>query len=82
MATSQENVKLIHRYRQALGRAQIVANAAVRRQQALEKRFRAELELWFDDLKAEGIDPCSEVGRMMTVQRFFSEPEPPREEVW
>ena len=82
MATSKDNVNFIHRYVQAFGQAKVMAKAAIRRQKALEERLNAELELWFDDLKAEGIDPRSDLGRMMTVERFFSEPEPPQEEVW
>lgn len=82
MATSKDNQKFINHYVQAFGRAKVMAKAAIKRQKAIEERLSAELELWFDDLKAEGIDPRSDLGRMMTIQRFCSEPDPPQEEVW
>lgn len=83
MATSTDNQKFIHRYVQAVGRAKLAATTHVKMEKAREARIRAELELWFDDLKAEGIDPRSSLGIMLTAERFSGgEPAPPQEEVW
>jgi hypothetical protein len=83
MATNNDNKNFIHRYVQAAGRAKMAAVTQVKMAKAQEARIRAELELWFDDLKQEGIDPRSQLGLMLTVERFSGgEPEPPQEEVW
>ena len=82
MATSQDNVRFIHRFRQALGKAQVMARSQQHREKAQQEKLRAALELWFDDLKQEGIDPRSALGVELTAQRFFSEPEAPEGEVW
>jgi hypothetical protein len=83
MATSNDNRNFIHRYTQVLGRATLIARTQLRREKVREERLHAEIELWFDDLKAEGIAPRSPLGIAMTAERFAGgEPEPPREEVW
>lgn len=61
-----DNQKLITAARQLLMRQQIRERQEAAREIAAEGQLRADLELFFDDLKAEGIEPRGQLGIFIT----------------
>lgn len=65
MSSIGDNQKLIQQILAQVGKSQLVAVQQAKQQKRQQEMARTKLELFLDDLEAEGIEPGSPVGKLI-----------------